>query len=76
MFTRQHYKAIAEIIALSNDKRQILERLILYLKNDNPRFDAYKFREYINKLEYQNRKTVTSVSISTEQLEHDIHTVE
>lgn len=63
-FTRQHYKAIAEIIAASDSKQEIVEKLVRYFKADNERFDAYRFREYINKLENDNGKTITSFSIA------------
>lgn len=63
-FTRQHYKAIAEIIAHSETKQQIIEKLVRYFKADNERFDAYRFREYINQLEHANDKTITSFSIA------------
>jgi len=46
MFTRQHYKAIADIVAKQpNDQRkaELISDLINFFEADNPRFDSNKF---------------------------------
>jgi hypothetical protein len=63
MLTRAHFKIFAEILGSSETKREIIEKLTVYFKNDNVAFNAYKFREYINRLEHANGKTITSFSV-------------
>lgn len=52
MFTRQHYKAIAEIIKKNNTKEKVSARLVCldiaydlqkHFAKDNSRFDRVKF---------------------------------
>lgn len=52
MFTKQHYEAIAEIINHVSDNGYgyidpdtLVKELCVYFKNDNPRFDSYRFKK-------------------------------
>ena len=64
MLSKKYYKVIAEILAVSQNKQEICERLIGYLKIDNERFNANRFRDYINKIESDNGLPITSFSIT------------
>ena len=47
MFTRKHYKEIAEIISKIEDHKEyfrMVGQFSQYFKKDNPNFDAYKFQ--------------------------------
>ena len=45
-FTKQHYKAIAEILkAHKDDPREVAASLAMMFKNDNPTFDTRRFLE-------------------------------
>lgn len=43
--TQKQYRKIADIIKQSNDKKELVDRLIYYFEEDNPDFDIYKFKE-------------------------------
>lgn len=45
--SKKYYKAIAEIIAYSNNTEDIINGLCTYFKQDNPRFNPTKFKEHI-----------------------------
>jgi len=64
MLSKKYYKVIAEILAISQNKQEICERLTGYLKLDNERFNANKFRDYVNKIESNNGLPITSFSIT------------
>lgn len=61
MFTKEHYNIIAKIIADTHTWTDgedeviydIVERLIEEFANDNPRFDAQKFRNACGLLDYK-----------------------
>jgi hypothetical protein len=72
MLSKKYYKILAEIIAISETKQEIAERLTAYFKTDNNRFNAFKFREYINKLENEHGKTITSFSIALKYSFQDV----
>jgi hypothetical protein len=58
MFTKQHYKEIAEIIVKCSqwrpdvgsyiDRDYLIDELAFYFKEDNPNFDAEKFWEAVS----------------------------
>lgn len=50
-FTRQHYKQIAEMVAVSATKEELIDMLCVYFKTDNERFNEQKFRAYIQKVQ-------------------------
>lgn len=54
--TRKDFKAVANILAESKDKKQVQEKLEHYFKQENPEFDVELFRSAIH------RKKVRSVA--------------
>lgn len=42
-FQHRHYAAIAQIIATSATRGELIQRLVELFKQDNPRFDAVRF---------------------------------
>jgi len=55
MFTRQHYKAIGQIVKDSVDKEKhvldgdkLTQKLAQFFEQDNPRFDREKWFEFLN----------------------------
>jgi len=49
MLTRKYYERLARLIAESVDLRDFTERLIYFLKEDNPRFDPARFMLEVRK---------------------------
>lgn len=47
MLSRKHYKAIAEILCAWGEvnREDLIDSLVAYFKEDNPRFDERKFRD-------------------------------
>lgn len=43
MLTKKYYNELAVMIAESRDLQEFTERLMFFLKVDNPRFDEKKF---------------------------------
>ena len=50
MFTRQHYKAVAEMIRVAVDKDELVDKLCVWFKEDNGRFQEDKFRDAVYKV--------------------------
>ena len=55
MFTKQHYKLLAETIGKSQNLAEFTEKLIKIFQNDNEAFDTLKFREYLAKVVAQSK---------------------
>ena len=49
MLHRRQYKEIARIIRESKGKKNLVDNLIQFFKEDNPLFDEEKFRKEINR---------------------------
>lgn len=45
MLHKKQYRKIAEILVFSNSKKDFIDNLIDFFKEDNPAFDAYRFKE-------------------------------
>jgi len=43
--TKKDYETVAKAIATTDCKSALVEKLCRYFKVDNPKFDAYKFRQ-------------------------------
>lgn len=46
-FTKKHYNRIAYILGISKNKKEIIEEMVAFFKNDNPNFDEKRFRDAI-----------------------------
>jgi len=46
-FTKKHYNRIAYILGISKNKKEIIEEMVTFFKNDNPNFDEKRFRDAI-----------------------------
>ena len=49
MFSKQHYKILAEFIGKAKDLEDFTDRLTNFLSNDNPNFDIVRFNNAIEK---------------------------
>jgi len=47
--SKKTYIAVAEVLRTARTKKDIIEGLSNYFAVDNPRFEPWTFREYINR---------------------------
>jgi pyocin large subunit-like protein len=47
--SKKDFMNIAEILAKTETKEDIINSVVKYFKSENPRFSEQKFREYIKK---------------------------
>ena len=45
MLHKKQYRKIAEILAFSNSKKDLIDNLIDFFREDNPCFNEHKFKE-------------------------------
>lgn len=50
MMTKKHYELIAQAIAEGLKQEQIISKLCSAFRQDNPRFNEYKFRDRVRQL--------------------------
>ena len=48
--TRKHYIKIAELLAKTNASQKVIDGMIDLCLEDNPRFDLYRFKNYIGEI--------------------------
>lgn len=45
MMTKRHFKAMAEILKNSQDKKEIINKIAVFCREENPNFNGYTFKK-------------------------------
>lgn len=61
MFTKQHYIAIAEVIGKAENLEDLEKRIIELFRDDNERFDNWRFSAYIKDIRDANKPKTKNV---------------
>jgi predicted lipid-binding transport protein (Tim44 family) len=64
MFTRQHYKAIADILGRAGANSEEVSEFCTLFREDNPRFDEKRFRDAVQET-YELQQTVDDPAADT-----------